>query len=143
MLSTSQHTTWVARSSSSFRRDLEVLRHLHMLLEAVVQQALFQEACRLYHMFLNQLEATMVTPIITAVSIVATTLQETPTVNHTLNHKLLISSQRCQCIMVDHLQLEAMVGSDLNNHIKLAPSDLNPTLDHPLSQCRAWFQASR
>ncbi len=142
MLSTSRHTTWVAPFSSSFQRDLEALPHLRMLLEAVVRQASFLEACRLCHMYLNQLEETMATPITTVASIVATTPQETHTANHTLNLQLLISNRLYQCTMVDHLQLEGMAESGLNSHTKLVPSVLNPMLDHLLNQCKAWFLAS-
>lgn len=120
----------VALSSSSFPSDLVAQQLQPMLLGVEAQLELFPAACRLCHMFPNQLVETMVIQI--TADMIAAALTKPPATDiasHTLpkvkprspNHPNL-------CTTVDHLPLEAMEELDHNspsNHSTVVSLNLN------------------
>jgi hypothetical protein len=137
---TLQRTTLAALSSSSFQSDLEAQPHQPMHPEAADRLVSFLAVCKLSHMFLNLLVATMAILIIIVGSTEAIIHLAILTASHTLKVASLPSSNlRCQYTMADPQQLEAMEVSDHSSRSKLAMLFLKTMLDLLLNQCKAWF----
>lgn len=94
---------------SNFQSDLEALQLQPMLPGVVDLLVLFPAVCKLFHMFLSQLEVAMATPRIVVTSIVDTKLPAKVMDNHTLlMARFLNNSQLFPCITVALQPLVAM-----------------------------------